>query len=213
MIPQITHQSESCVPLDDLLVFHRLMCSLGTSFDLDTILRTILGHMERLIEAELCTLSMLDETRQELCYALAAGREEEALRGLRVKVGKSVAGWVVEHGESLIVPDAGDGPCFDRAFAARSRPVLPDFSLSVSDMPLKLRSFIALPLCGRKGTHGVLEILNPRMGQLTDSTIAFLHMLADHAAIAIENACDVARLSPGDDHRRPDGPLQCPPSL
>ena len=29
-----------------------------------------------------------------------------ALRDLRVKVGEGVAGWVVEHGETLIVPEA-----------------------------------------------------------------------------------------------------------
>jgi diguanylate cyclase (GGDEF)-like protein len=40
----------------------------------------------------------------------------------------------------------------------------------------------------------VIEILNPRAGQLTDYSIAFLHILADHAAIAIENARDVARI-------------------
>jgi diguanylate cyclase (GGDEF)-like protein len=53
---------------------------------------------------------------------------------------------------------------------------------------------IALPLRGRKGTHGAIEIFNPRADQLTDYTIAFLHILADHAAIAIENAHDVARI-------------------
>jgi diguanylate cyclase (GGDEF)-like protein len=60
--------------------------------------------------------------------------------------------------------------------------------------PMKVRSVIALPLRGRKGTHGVIEILNPGSGQLTDYTIAFLHILADHAAIAIENARDVTRI-------------------
>ena len=69
------------IPLDDLLVFHRLARSLTSSFDLDTILRTILEHMERIIEAELWTLLMLDEDSQELYYALAAGGEEAALRG------------------------------------------------------------------------------------------------------------------------------------
>jgi diguanylate cyclase (GGDEF)-like protein len=57
-----------------------------------------------------------------------------------------------------------------------------------------VRSVIALPLRGRKGTHGVIEIFNPRPDQLTDYSIAFLHILADHAAIAIENARDVARI-------------------
>ncbi len=52
---------------------------------------------------------------------------------------------------------------------------------------------IALPLRGRKGTQGVIEIFNPR-AEMSDYTIAFLHILADHAAIAIENAHDVARI-------------------
>ena len=102
----MTNETESRIPLDDLLVFHQLARSLTSSFDLDTILRTILEHMERIMQAELWTLLMLDEATQELYYAIAAGGEQEALRDLRVKVGEGVAGWVVQHGESLIVPEA-----------------------------------------------------------------------------------------------------------
>ncbi len=51
-----------------------------------------------------------------------------------------------------------------------------------------------MPLLGRKGTYGVIEVFNPRAESMTDATIAFLHILADHAAIAIENARDVARI-------------------
>ena len=174
------NESENRIPLDDLLVFHQLTRSLTSSFDLDTILRTILEHMERIIEAELWTLLMLDEDSQELYYAIAAGGEHEALRGLRVKVGEGVAGWVVEHGETLHRSrDAEHDPRLMEEHAAK---------------PGKVRSVIALPLRGRKGTHGVIEIFNPRADQLTDYTIAFLHILADHAAIAIENAHDVARI-------------------
>ncbi len=165
------------IPLDDLLVFHQLARSLNSSFDLDTILRTILEHMERMVEAELWTLLMLDEASQELYYAIAAGQEQEALRGLRVKMGEGVAGWVLEHGETMIVPEAGEDP---RVQGDNS-------SLSA------IRSVIALPLRGRTGTQGVIEILNPR-AEMSDYTIAFLHILADHAAIAIENARDVARI-------------------
>jgi diguanylate cyclase (GGDEF)-like protein len=172
--------SENRVPIDDLLVFHKLARSLTSSFDLDTILRTILEHMERFIQADLWSLLMLDETSQDLYYAIASGGEEEALRDLRVKVGEGVAGWVVEHGETLIVPENEDDPRLLQEAAA--------------DGPLKIRSVIALPLRGRKGMQGAIEILNPRGDQLTDYTIAFLHILADHAAIAIENARDVARI-------------------
>ena len=104
------NETEERIPLADLLVFHQLARSLTSSFDLDTILRTILEHMERMVEAELWALLMLDETSQDLYYAIAAGEEQEAFRGLRVKVGEGVAGWVVEHGETLIVPEALDDP-------------------------------------------------------------------------------------------------------
>jgi len=175
----MTHEMEGRIPLDDLLVFHQLARSLTSSFDLDTILRTILEQMERFVQAELWTLLMLDEATNELYYAIAAGGEQEALRDLRVKVGEGVAGWVVEHGETLIVPEEENDPRLKKAEPVKPRSV---------------RSVIALPLRGRKGTHGAIEILNPRADQLNDYTIAFLHILADHAAIAIENARDVSRI-------------------
>jgi len=167
-------ETEGRIPLDDLLVFHQLARSITSSLDLNTVLRTILEHMERTVHADLWTLVMLDEAKQELYYALAAGGEQETLRDLRVKVGEGVAGWVVKHGETLIVPEAEEDPRWRKSS--------------------KMRSVIALPLRGRKGTQGAIEIFNPRSDQMTDYTIAFLHILADHAAIAIENARDVERI-------------------
>jgi diguanylate cyclase (GGDEF)-like protein len=175
----MTNETENRIPLADLLVFHQLTRSLTSSFDLDTILRTILEHMEHTIEAELWTLLMLDHARQELYYALAAGGEQESLRGLRVKVGEGVGGWVAQHGETLIIPESDDDPRLTNNGSVNLK---------------KVRSVIAMPLRGRKGTHGVIEIFNPRADQLSDYIIAFMHILADHAAIAIENAQDVASI-------------------
>ena len=172
------NETEGRIPLADLLVFHQLARSLTSSFDLDTILRTILEQMERMVEAEFWALLMLDESATNLYYAIAAGEEQETLRGLRVKPGEGVAGWVLEHGETLIVPELAGDPR-----AAQS--ATPGIS--------SVRSVIALPLRGRTGTQGVIEIINPR-AEMSDYSIAFLHILADHAAIAIENARDVSRI-------------------
>jgi diguanylate cyclase (GGDEF)-like protein len=176
----MTQSTENRIPLDDLMVFHQLARSLNSSFDLDTILRTILDQMERIVAADMWALLMLDEPRMELYYAIAAGGGERELRDLRVKVGEGVAGWVAENAETLIVPESEEtDPRLQQTLAA-GRSIV--------------RSVIAMPLRGRKGVQGVIEILNPRASQMSDYTIAFLHILCDHAAIAIENARDVARI-------------------
>ena len=141
------NETEGRIPLADLLVFHQLARSLASSFDLDTILRTILEQMERMVEAELWMLLMLDEPSQELYCAIAGGDQKEALKGLRVKVGEGLAGWVLEHGETVIVPEAEEDSRLQQSGAGGSHVV---------------RGAIAMPLRGRKGIHGVIEILNPR---------------------------------------------------
>jgi diguanylate cyclase (GGDEF)-like protein len=175
----MTQSTENRIPLDDLMVFHQLARSLNSSLDLDTVLRTILEQMERLITADMWTLLMMDDSRSELYYAIASGNGESSLRDLRVRVGEGVAGWVAEHAETLIVPESEDDPRLHETLSADHRVV---------------RSVIAMPLRGRKGVQGVIEILNPRASQMSDYTIAFLHILCDHAAIAIENAHDVAHI-------------------
>lgn len=176
----MTQSTENRIPLDDLMVFHQLARSLNSSFDLDTILRTILDQMERIVAADMWALLMLDESRAELYYAIAAGSGESALRDLRVRVGEGVAGWVAENAETLIVPESEETD--------------PRLQQTLATGKSSVRSVIAMPLRGRKGVQGVIEILNPRASQMSDYTIAFLHILCDHAAIAIENAQDVARI-------------------
>jgi diguanylate cyclase (GGDEF)-like protein len=169
---------ESRGPLEDLRVFHELARSLTSSLDLNSILNTILGHMERLIDAELWALLMLDRERQELYYYSGDAQENSRPGNPRIKVGEGLAGWVVQHGETLIIPETS-----------------PDARLAISanGRGFSVRSAIGLPIRGRKGVHGVLEIFNPRLDDNSDYTISFLHILADFAAIAIENAQDVAR--------------------
>jgi diguanylate cyclase (GGDEF)-like protein len=165
-------------PLDDLLVFHELARSLTSTHELKSILRTILEYMDRFIDADLWALLMLDVNRQELYYVASDGGENPKLADLRVKVGEGLAGWVAQHGETLIIPEA----------ATDSR-----VAIAAKGKAFVVSSAVGLPIRGRKGTHGVLEIFNPGLDKHSDYAIAFLHILADYAAIAIENAQDVAR--------------------
>lgn len=167
--------------LRDLLVFHNVARALTSSLDRDAILRAIMQQMEQFFEPETWSLLLMDESRRELYYIIAVGHTEADVRNLRIPVGQGIAGWVAEHGESLIVPEVSQDPRF-------SAPAKSDAK------PSRVRSAICMPLRSKLRTLGVIELLNCRLDTLSDYTISFLHVLCDYAAIAIENARAVERI-------------------
>jgi diguanylate cyclase (GGDEF)-like protein len=173
----MTQTVEPRSPLEDLLVFHELARSLISTLDLTAILRSILASMDRFIDADLWALLMVDSARNELYYVADDGREDPRFADMRIQMGDGLAGWVAKTGETLIIPEAAADPRIDTASQGQR---------------FSVRSAIGLPIRGRKGTHGVLAIFNPHFDKHSDYTIAFLHILVDYAAIAIENAQDVA---------------------
>jgi diguanylate cyclase (GGDEF)-like protein len=159
----------------DLLVFHNVARALTSELDLDAILRAIMRQMEQFFLPEQWSLLIVDEARQDLFYAVVVGRAEAELRDERVKIGEGLAGWVAEHGETLIIPESADDP-------------------RLGGRRFRIRSAICMPLRSRQKTLGVIQLFNCKVESLEDDTIAFLYLLCDYAAIAIENANAVERI-------------------
>jgi diguanylate cyclase (GGDEF)-like protein len=157
----------------DLQVFHDVARALTSSLDLDSILGAIMQQMKQFFEPESWSLLIVDEEQHNLYYAVAAGKSS-ADRDLRVAMGEGIAGWVAEHGEPVIVPEPGKDPRFTP--------------------PSQARSAICIPLRSRDCTLGVIELLNYRAATLTNETMAFLQVLCDYAAIAIQNVRAVERI-------------------
>jgi diguanylate cyclase (GGDEF)-like protein len=157
----------------DLMVFHDVARALTSSLDLDSILRAIMLQMEQFFEPESWSLLIVDDQQKNLYYAVEAGKSS-ADRNLRVGMGEAIAGWVAQHGEPVIVSEPGTDPRFGQL-----SPV---------------RSVICIPLRSREQTLGVIELLNYRESSLTAQTMAFLQVLCDYAAIAIQNVRAVERI-------------------
>jgi diguanylate cyclase (GGDEF)-like protein len=186
--------AESSIPArpplpKDLRVFHDVARALTSSLDLDSILRAIMLQMEQFFEPESWSLLIVDDQQQNLYYAVAAG-ESSSDRNLRVRMGEGIAGWVAQHGELVIVSESGQEiiPGFEPSSEVRFH--LPSDTRSASPV----RSVICMPLRWQERTLGVIELLNYRVDTLTGETMAFLHVLCDYAAIAIQNVRAVERI-------------------
>lgn len=157
----------------DVFVFQNVAKALTAELDLSETLRAVIRPMEPLFQPEQWTLLVLDEERQELRTAASAGRPEGELREARLPVGQGMAGWVVEHGEPLVIPQAEHHPRLQQPEAGGD---------------LRIRSAVCMPVRARGRTLGVLQLYNCGPQAFAPDAMSLLEALCDFAAVAVENA-------------------------
>jgi diguanylate cyclase (GGDEF)-like protein len=160
--------------MDHLRVFHDVARALTSTLELEEVLLTIMNKMAGFFGPERWSLLMVDDETGELYYRIAVGEDAESLKGLRVAMGESVAGWVAQTGNPLVVPDVSLDPHWS-AFARRH----PE---------LRIQSMACVPIRSANKTLGVIQLLNSKLDLLSEYSISFLRILCDYAAIAIQNA-------------------------
>jgi diguanylate cyclase (GGDEF)-like protein len=155
-------------------VFHDVARALTSSLDLDALLGSIMAKMEEFFGPDHWSLLLVDEETSELYYALSAPTEEPIPPGLRIPLGEGLVGRVAASGQPLIVPDVQA----DKAWAryAEQHP------------ELRLQSLAYFPIKHGERTLGVLQIRNSELDLLPPDSAAFLRVLCNYAAIALENA-------------------------
>ncbi len=160
--------------LETLRVFHDVARALTSSLDLDALLGSIMAKMEEFFGPDHWSLLLVDEETSELYYALSAPTEEPIPPGLRIPLGEGLVGRVAASGQPLIVPDVQA----DKAWAryAEQHP------------ELRLQSLAYFPIKHGERTLGVLQIRNSELDLLPPDSAAFLRVLCNYAAIALENA-------------------------
>jgi diguanylate cyclase (GGDEF)-like protein len=176
--------------LRDLRVFHEVARAITSALDRDSIIQAIVSQMESFFRPRSWSLLLVDEAEQCLAYAVIEGRPSDKADPVRIPVGEGMAGWVAVHGEPLIVPqiDAFANAAGSPEMAGRLYPA------EMAAVSFKVESAITIPLRSRGRTLGVLQLFNYRLEALTDYAMTFLHILADYAGIAIENARALERI-------------------
>jgi GAF domain-containing protein len=137
---------------------------------LDELLYKTMG----IIGARDGSISRLDQTTGELEFILVHGEIWQELRGYRLKAKESIAGWVIDQRQPLIV----NNPSQDWRF-----------SLEVDqEFNFLTRSIICVPIMAQDELIGVIELLNKAGDQFNESDLAVLSTLSRVAAQLLVSA-------------------------
>jgi signal transduction histidine kinase len=158
-----------------LEVMQQIARSLSSELNLEPLLQMILASAVRVIDAAAGSLLMLDRATHELVFEVIEGGGGAALEKTRMPATKGIAGWVVTHGEPLIVDDVHRD--------ARYYPNIAE------DYAFATDSILCVPLIAKGDVIGVLQLLNKTGGKrfsMADQEL--LSALAAQSAVAIDNA-------------------------
>jgi signal transduction histidine kinase len=148
---------------------------LNSTLDLGTLLNRIIKAASELTDTEAASILLIDQTTGELRFEAATQMTPGAIEALVVPLDGSLAGWVVTHGEPVLVEDTHKDPRW--------------FSQVDDTVGGRTRNLLGVPMIAHSRIIGVVEALNKRNNApWTEDDVNTLSTLAAQAAIAIENA-------------------------
>lgn len=166
---------ESKKRLLHLATFNEIGKALTSSLDLSEILNVVMEKISVILEPKNWSLLLVDEETDELRFEVVVGEGAEKIKGLRLKIGEGVAGWVAKEQKPLLVPDVSKDPRFYKKIDEISS--------------FNTRSIICVPLTTRGKCLGVIELINKEEeDNFGPEDLILLTTMADYTAIAIENA-------------------------
>ena len=145
-----------------------------STLNLEETLTLITDETTRLMEVAAASVALRDDTTEEIWFAAASGEGSEATISVRMPYGQGIAGWVVSHGEPVIVSDV---QADNRFFADIDK-----------HSGFTTKSILCVPLMTKGHTIGALEVMNKKQGTFNHDDLVLLQALAAPAATAIENA-------------------------
>lgn len=158
----------------ELAFLHETSQLLTATLDLNNLLRSLMTQVRDFFQVEAVSVALIDEDGEQLTFRVAVGRASEAVTGLKLPLGKGIAGWVARHGESILVRDVYSDPRFFSGVDERTA--------------FRTQTVLAAPIKTEQGPIGAIEALNPAADVVDERHLQILDQVADQAALAIHNA-------------------------
>jgi signal transduction histidine kinase len=159
-------------PFSILLEVGTALC--GT-LHLRELLAAMMERVREVLDAEACSVMLVDEPSRTLRWEVALGEGAGKLQTLSVPLGQGISGGVAATGTAIRIEDAQHDP----RWIGRSYDATTGFTT---------RSILCVPIHAHDRVIGVIQVLNRRGGPFTDDDQRLLEALASMGAVAIENA-------------------------
>ena len=156
-------------PLTALLNVAR---TLAAETSLELLLKTVAEEIKKVLDADRCTVFLLDRDRNELVSKIALGMGTQELR---FPADKGLAGYVAQSGEIINIKDAYSDSRFNQDID--------------KETGYKTKTILCMPIWNMKHEIlGVFQVLNKQHGTFTKEDEDVLIAIGSSAGIAIENA-------------------------
>ncbi|MCE5199126.1 MAG: GAF domain-containing protein [Armatimonadota bacterium] len=163
----------------ELSLVNQVSEAVNSTLDLDKLLDIALEQSMAAVGADAGSLMLVNEETNKLEIVASRGIARKFVERTQQPVGTSIAGWVAEHGESVLVSDARDDSRFQMPFFR-------DYISSSASVPLKVKGSVI----------GVLNVNTIRPDRVFDERdLELMGTVANQMAVAIENARLYARVN------------------
>ncbi|MBI4498055.1 MAG: GAF domain-containing protein [Chloroflexi bacterium] len=160
---------------EHLAALYHAGTELTALLDLDRVVALTTRQARELLGTEVAGLSLVDESSGELTWRLLVGGSDR-YRSVRLQPGEGIAGYVVQTGQPLVVPD------WQRRSSTAGPATVPIVTLE------RLAAVLAVPLRSGGRTFGVLMVANRTPTAFSQDQVVLLSSLGNQAAVALENA-------------------------
>src|SRR5580693_797738 len=157
------------VPAEVLATLVEIGEEINSSLDLDEVLRKTAALVKRLIDYEIFSVLLLDESMHRLYHRFTIGYGEQASKDWQIPLGQGITGTAAATKRAVRVADVREDPRY----------------INIID---SVRSELVVPLIVKGQAIGVLDIQSTQDDYFTRDQQSVLTLMASRLAVAIENA-------------------------
>jgi len=152
-----------------LLLLNEIARELTSILNLDELLKRIAELLNRIIDYQMFSILLVDDTGQKLAHRFSLRFQESIHLKHDIPIGRGIVGAAVSERAAVLVPDVGKDPRYVMANP-------------------ETKSELAVPLIYKDKVIGVLDLEHTRRGFFNEDHKRTITTLAAQVAIALENA-------------------------